>query len=206
MDAERLSTSRRGFLKGLALGAGGIALGSSLILPDEAMGQTYEDYMAKAPMEARWNLASGGMIFFSMSYFKAIYDQGGKEKLVEFFKAQGQRAEAGYKGLADRFGFSGNDAKSAAAILPAIVALNFGSQQKFEIEEAAAEKAKVKCTNCAFWNTVKAMKINDDLCSDWSRYSWQGWAKGINPKLTSTLVKARPLGDSVCEMVIELKA
>jgi hypothetical protein len=64
MDAERLSTSRRGFLKGLALGAGGIALGSSLILPDEVMGQTYEEYMAKAPMEARWNLASGGMIFF----------------------------------------------------------------------------------------------------------------------------------------------
>jgi hypothetical protein len=112
---------------------------------------------------------------------------------------------ARYKGFADRFGFTGNDAKSAAAILPAMVALAFGPRQKFEIEEATAEKARVKCINCAFWSAVQAMKITDDLCSGWSQYTWDGRAKAINPKLTSTLVKARPRGDSVCEWVIELK-
>ena len=206
MNTKIDSTSRREFLKGLAVGAGGYALGSMLIHPKEAMGQSIEDYLEKVPMEARWGIASGAYIAYTVNYFKALYDQGGKEKFVEFMKQNGQRARAGYKGLADRFGFTGNDAKSAAAIIPAIVTLNFGPQHKCEIEEATAEKARVKCINCAFWNAAQAMKITDDLCSPWSQYAWEGRAKAINPNLTSTLVKARPLGDSVCEWVIELKA
>jgi hypothetical protein len=110
------------------------------------------------------------------------------------------------KGLADRFGFIGNDAKSAAAIIPAVITVFYGPSQKYGIEEATAEKARVKCLECAYWNAVQAQKITDDLCSAHSRYYWEGFAKAINPKLTSTLVKARPLGDSVCEWVIELKA
>ena len=151
-------------------------------------------------------LASAAFLYFTANYFKTLYDQGGREKYVEFMKQQGQRAKAGYKGFADRFGFTGNDAKSAAAIIPTIVTLNFGPQQKCEIEEATAEKARVKCINCAFWNVVQSMKITDDICSPWSQYAWEGRAKAINPNLTSTLVKARPRGDSVCEWVIELQA
>ncbi|MFH0812152.1 MAG: hypothetical protein V2A69_04870 [Pseudomonadota bacterium] len=64
----------------------------------------------------------------------------------------------------------------------------------------------MKCINCAFWNTAKAMKITDDLCSANSQYALGAFAKALNPNLTSTLVKARPFGDSVCEWVIQLKA
>jgi hypothetical protein len=50
MNVRIFSTSRRGFLKGLALGAGGYALGSLLIHPKEAVGQsfvkTYQEIMA----------------------------------------------------------------------------------------------------------------------------------------------------------------
>jgi hypothetical protein len=206
MDTKTYFTSRRGFLKGLAVGAGGYALGSLLIHPKEAMGQSIEGYLEKVPMEARWGFASGSYITYTVNYFRTLYDQGDKEKFVEFMKQQGQRARAGYKGLADRFGFTGNDAKSAAAIIPAIVSIGFGPQQKFMIEEATAEKARVKCINCAFWNAVQANKITADICSPWSHYAWEGRAKAINQNLTSTLVKARPRGDSVCEWVIELKA
>jgi hypothetical protein len=190
----------------MVVGAGGYALGSMLIHPKEAMGQSIEGCLEKVPMEARWDLTSGNFLSYTVNYFKTLYDQGGKEKYVEFMKENGRIAEARYKGFADRFGFTGNDAKSAAAILPAMVALAFGPRQKFEIEEAKAEKARVKCINCAFWNAVQAMKITDDLCSAWSQYTWDGRAKAINPKLTATLIKARPLGDSVCEWAFELKA
>ena len=206
MNTKIDSTSRRRFLKGVVVGAGGYALSSLLIHPKEAMGQSIEGYLEKVPMEARWEYASGNFLGYTVSYFKTLYDQGGKEKYVEFMKEQGRIFQARYKGFADRFGFTGNDAKSAAAILPAVVAFSFGPQQKSEIEEATAEKARVKCINCAFWNTMQARKITDDLCSSWSQYAWDGRAKAINPKLTSTLVKARPRGDSVCEWVIELKA
>jgi len=206
MSNEICDPRRRDFLKGVVIGAGGFAFGSVLIHPKQAMGQSIEGYLEKVPMEARWDIASGAYRNYTVNYFKTLYDQGGKEKFLEFMKQQGQRARAGYKGLADRFGFTGDDAKSAAAIIPAIVTLGFGPQHKCEIEEATAEKARVKCVNCAFWNAAQAMKITDDLCSPWSQYAWEGRAKAINPKLTSTLVKARPRGDSICEWVIELQA
>ncbi|NWG03157.1 MAG: twin-arginine translocation signal domain-containing protein, partial [Syntrophaceae bacterium] len=38
MNTKIHSTSRRGFLKGMAIGAGGYVLGSSLTHPKEAMG------------------------------------------------------------------------------------------------------------------------------------------------------------------------
>ena len=42
MNTKIHSTSRRGFLKGLAVGAGGYALGSLMTHPKEAMGQSIE--------------------------------------------------------------------------------------------------------------------------------------------------------------------
>jgi acetoacetate decarboxylase len=47
MDTKVYSTSRRGFLKGLALGVGGCALGSFLIHPKEAMGQSFVKTLQK---------------------------------------------------------------------------------------------------------------------------------------------------------------
>ena len=113
---------------------------------------------------------------------------------------------AGSKRLADRLGLTGTDAKSAATIIPALVTISYGPQQIFEIAEATDNKAVVKCIECAFWNNVQAKKITDNLCSSNSHYYWEGFAKAINPKLTSTLVKARPRGDSLCEWVFELQA
>ena len=61
MDTRAYLPNRRGFLKGLAVGAGGYALGSFLIHPNEAMGQSIESYLEKVPMETRWDLAAGGV-------------------------------------------------------------------------------------------------------------------------------------------------
>ena len=206
MSNEMYNPSRRDFLKGVAIDAGGYAFGSMLIHPKEAMAQSIEGYLQKVPMEDRWNFTSGAYVTWYVTYLKTFYDQGGSEKFIEFMKETGRKLGAGYKGFADRYGLTGNDAKSAAAIIPAMITVFFGPQQKYEIEEATVEKTRVKCINCAFWNAVQAQKIKDDLCSALSLYSWEGRAKAINPRLTSTLVKAKPRGDSVCEWVIELNA
>lgn len=206
MDAKDYLPNRRGFLKGLAVAAGGYALGSFLIHPDEVWGQSIEGYLEKIPMEARWNAVSGGLVHFQVNYFKKLLDTEGREKLVEFTRINSSAAGAGGKRLADRFGMTGTDAKAAAAILPALVIMAYGPQQKFEIAEATESRAVVKCLECAFWNNVQAKKITDDICSSNSHYYWEGCAKAINPKLTSILVKARPRGDSLCEWVFELKA
>ncbi len=206
MSTEIDSKSRRVFLKGMAVGVGGYALGSFLILPREATGQSIQGYLEKVSMEDRWNYAAGGLIFWQVLYLKEIYDTKGREKYLEQFKKASPVAAARGKANADRLGFTGNNAKSAAAIIPVMITQAYGPQQKYEIEEATAETARVKCKNCALWNGLQAQKINDDLCSVHSQYFWDGFAKAINPKLTSTLVKARPFGDSVCEWLIELKA
>lgn len=197
--------SRRGFLKGLAVGAGGYALGSFLIHPREAMGQSIESHLEKVPMETRWDLAAGGFVRWQADFSKKLLEIEGREKFEGQSKKIYYAAGSGNKKLADRLGFTGNDAKSAAIIIPAVISIWYGPKTKFEIEEATAEKATVKCANCAFWNHVQAQKITDDICSAKSRYYWEAFARAINPKLTSTFVKARPLGDSVCEWVLELK-
>ena len=206
MKVKIFSTSRRGFLKGLAVGAGGYALGSLLTRPQEAMGQSVQGNLEKVPMEARWDIASRGLVGAQVVLYKTLYDKEGREKFVEDRKQSCPAAAARNKGRADRFGLTGGDAKSAAAIIPAMVTLFYGPQQKYGMGEATAEKARVKCLECEFWNVVQAQKITDDLCSAHCRYYWEGFASAINPKLSSTLVKARPLGDSVCEWLIEIKA
>lgn len=206
MDTKVSSTSRRGFLKGMAVGAGGYALGSLLIHPKEATGQSIEGNLEKVPVEARWAIAASTVIFWSVSYFKEIYDTRGREQYLEHWKKTSPIVAARSKGNAERLGFTGDDAKSAAAIIPANLIIVYGPKQKFETIEATAEKARLKCLNCELWNAVQARKITDDLCSVHSQYWWDGFVKAMNPKLTSTLVKARPRGDSVCEWVIELKA
>ena len=57
MNTKINSTSRRGFLKGLGVGASGYALGSLLIHPEVAMGQSVEGYLEKVSMETRWRIA-----------------------------------------------------------------------------------------------------------------------------------------------------
>jgi hypothetical protein len=206
MDTKVCFPSRRGFLKGLAAGAGGYALGSFLIHPNEAMGQSIESYLAKVPLETRWDLAAGGLLAWQVGFCKRLLDTEGKEKFLEYWKKNTSAAGPESKKLADRFGLTGSDAKSAANIIPAVITIWYGPKTKFEIEEATAEKARVKCTNCTFWNVVQARKITDDICSPKSRYFWESFARAINPKLTSTFVKGRPLGDPTCEWVLELKA
>ncbi len=206
MNIKIDSTSRRGFLKSIAVGAGAYAFGSSMIHPEEAMGQSIESYLEKVPMEARWNIAAGGLIFWSVSYLKEIYDTKGREQYLEHWKKTSPLVAARSKGNSDRLGFTGNDPRAAVGIIPAFLIIVYGPKQKFEIEEATAEKARIKCVNCELWNAVQARKIADDLCSVHSQYWWDGFVKAMNPRMSSTLVKARPRGDSVCEWVIELKA
>ena len=200
------NSSRRDFLKGAAIGAGGYALGSMLIHPKEAMGQSIAGNLEKVLMETRWRMASGGLVHFQVNYFKKILDTEGREKLIELIKSSAPVIAAGGKAQADRAGLTGTDAKSAAAIIPVFTTISYGPQQKFEISEATENRAVVKCLECAFWNNVQAKKITDDLCSSLSQYVWESFSKAINPKLTSTLVKARPRGDSLCEWVFELQA
>ena len=198
--------SRRRFLKGLAIGAGGYAIGFPSIFPPEAAGQPSEDFLEQLSMPSRWAIASSGSVYNLVSFSKYRYDKEGQKKYNEDAKKRNQKAGAEMLRFAFRQTWTGHDAKSMAAILPAVITLFNGPRQKYEIEEATTQKAKVKCTHCAVWNAMQEMNITDDLCSMGCQFMWEGFAKAMNPKMTSTLVKIKPQGASVCEWVIELKA
>jgi len=206
MNTGTESPNRREFLKGPAVGVERYALGVSFIHPEEDMGQTIEADLEKVQMDSLSNNAASGLIFWSVSYLKEVYDNKGREQYLEYFKKNSPLRAAASKRNADRLGFTGSDAKSAVEIIPASLIFVYGPKQKYETVEATAEKARVQCINCELWNHVQATKITDDLCSVHSQYWWDGFVKGMNPKMTSTLVKARPRGDSVCEWVVELQA
>jgi len=157
-------------------------------------------------LETRWAITSGIFLNFLVRDNKALLDKVGQEKFNEIKKKSGLTSGARTKKNAENFGFTGNDAKSVAAMATALVTTYYGPKEKFEIFDATAEKASVKCLNCAYWNTLQAQKITDDTCSVFSQYWWEGFATAMNPKLTLKLVKARPLGGSVCEWAFKLKA
>jgi hypothetical protein len=204
MDANILSLDRRGFLKGVAVGVGGCALGASLIHPLEVMGQSIEG-LEKIPMETRWKIASGMQVYNQVSVWKLLYDKEGMEKYNEESKKRGLGAGVWVSGMAKNLGLAGNDAKSIGIQWSILVPIWAGPDQKYEVVQATAEKARVICTKCAYWNTMQERKIKDDICSSGSQYNFYGFAKAMNPKMTSALVKARPRGDSVCEWEVKLE-
>ena len=206
MDTNNSPLSRRGFLKGVGVGVGGCALGASLTHPLEALGQSAADSLEKIPMEVRWKVASSTGVSNSVRFWKYRYDTEGQEQYMGKQKAGSQAAGARLTGLANSLGLAGNDAKSIVEKWSTLLPLWSGPSQKYEIVEATAEKARVQCTNCAYWNAMQQMKITDDLCSAGSQYMFDGFAKATNPKMTSTLVKAKPRGDSVCEWDLKLEA
>jgi hypothetical protein len=206
MKTEFCDANRRDFLKGLIIGAGGFAIGSAMINPREAIGQSIEANLEKASMERRWMFASGGLVHFQVSWAKMIVDTKGKEKLIEEMKIRSPQFATGDKRFVESLGITASDAKSAALMIPAAITIAYGPKQKYEVQDATSDKATVKCLECAFWNNVQAKKITDDLCSFHSRLYWESFAKAINPNLKSTMRKAKPLGDPVCEWLLELKA
>ena len=206
MKSELVEIGRRAFLKGLAIGACGYALGSHLIHPQAAMGQSIPESLGRIPMEMRWRIASNSTVINEVNWAKALLDKEGREKYLEIRKRFSPAGGASAKKLAESLGLTGNDAKSAAAIIPAMVAVYYGPQQKYEIEENSAEKARVRCLECSFWNQAQRRNITDDLCSLHSRLHWQGFAEALNPNLKVAMLKAKPLGDPVCEWLLEMKA
>ena len=163
------SATRRAFLKTIAVGAGGCAVGSLLIHPKSAFPQSTEDNLEKIPMETRWAITSGAFLYFAISEDKALFDKVGREKYNQIKKENGLASGARNKKQAENFGFTGDDAKSVAAMATALVTMYYGPKEKFEIVNGTAEKALVRSLNCAYWDTVQARKITDDTCSSWSQ-------------------------------------
>jgi hypothetical protein len=53
----------------MAVGAGGYALGQLLIHPNEAVGLSIEGNLDKVPVEARWDIAAGTVMFWAVTYY-----------------------------------------------------------------------------------------------------------------------------------------
>jgi hypothetical protein len=115
MNTIIASKNRRRFLKTVAFGAGGYALGSLFIQPNVAFAQSIEGNLEKIPMETRWAFTSGGFLYNQIINDKALLDKVGQEKYNEIKKQNGLASGARNKKTAENFGFTGNDAKSVAA-------------------------------------------------------------------------------------------
>ena len=87
MNTRTNSPDQRKLLKGAAVGAGRNALGASFIHPEDAMGLSIEANLEKVQMDPPWNNATSGLIFWSVSYLKEVYDNAGREQYLEYFKA-----------------------------------------------------------------------------------------------------------------------
>jgi hypothetical protein len=97
MDTRVYFASRRGFLKGLALGAGGYALGSSLIHLPEAMGQQHSPEQKEV-----WKMEEASWEFFKQKDLEKYLTLWHKDAEVWGYAAEGPKPkrfyERGYEG------------------------------------------------------------------------------------------------------------
>lgn len=157
-------------------------------------------------MKTRWAITSGAFVYTQINFNKELLDKVGQEKYNEIKYKGGLASGARNKREAEAFGFQGNDAKSVAAMATALVTMYYGPKEKFELVNVTSDKTTVKCTTCAYWDMQQALKITGDTCSAWSQSWWEGFVAAMNPNLSLKLVKARPMGDSVCEWDLAIKA
>jgi len=195
--------ARRDFLKALALGTGGLALGSLFPHPAGAIDPAT---LKEIPMETRWALVCRSYTWADTMYAKALLGEVGRKGMEEIQKKIYTTAGKGAKRRADALGLSAKDAQGAAEVLQTIKFISNGPEEKMETVEATPERAVVRCLECSRANRRKEMGITDDLCSALSQAWWDSGAKSFNPKLTATLTKAMPWGDPYCEWAIELQA
>ena len=163
------------------------------------------EVLEKFPVEKRWAIASQTLTGAIIATSKVLLDIVGQEKFNEIMGQVWSEGGKASKQVADALGLAGNDAKSMAAKCTSVGTVTMGPELKFETVEATAEKATIRCTECPWWNRAKEFEISDDMCSV-GDFAWNnGLAKALNPKLSVSLTKARPRGDSYCEWVYELQ-
>lgn len=159
----------------------------------------------KVPAETRWIIATKALTGAVTALAKAMRDALGQERSDEvgaqIWTEQGKAA----KQIADTLGLAGEDAKSAAETAQSVIIVAMGPEFKFETVEATAEKAVIRLTGGPWWNRFKELGISEDVCSVPCAAFWDALTKSLNPKLTVSLTKAMPRGDSYCEWVLQLQ-
>ena len=159
----------------------------------------------KVPAENRWTIATQALTGATVVTSKALRDVLGQEKYNEIVGQIWTEGGKAHKQIADALGLAGDDAKSAAETVQLVATVMMGPELKVETVEATAEKAVVRATECPWWNRMKELGISD-VDSSVGDAAWcNGLAKSLNPKLTVSLTKAMPRGDSYCEWVYELQ-
>ncbi len=162
------------------------------------------EVMEKVPAETRWTIATEALTGAMTAIDKVLLDIVGQEKFNEIVGQIWTEGGKASKQIADAFGLSGDDAKSMAETNSLVATVIMGPF-KLETVEATAEKAVVRCTECPWWSRAKEMEILDDMCSVGDQAWNNDLAKALNPKVSVTLTKAMPRGDSYCEWVYELQ-
>jgi len=88
MNTRIHSPSRRRFLRTLVAGAGGYAMGSLAIHPEETIGQSIPRYLGGVSMESRWEAAASALVNWQITFLKMLLDKDGREKLFQYTKEQ----------------------------------------------------------------------------------------------------------------------
>lgn len=158
----------------------------------------------KVPAETRWPIATQALTGAVVASAKALQDEMGQERFNEIWgQIWGDLGKAA-KQIADALGLAGGDVKSATEAVQLVATVAMGPEFKFETVEATPEKAVLRCTGCPWWNRQKELGISD-ICSVADPAWCNGLTKSLNPRVTITLTKAMPRGDSYCEWVYELQ-
>lgn len=165
------------------------------------MAQTVE----KVPAETRWTMATRALTGAIAAAGDVLRDTVGQEKFDEIWAEIWAEQGKASKEIVEALGLGGDDAKSVAETVQIVGLVTMGPEYEFETVESTEQKAVIRTTVCPWWNRFKERGTSEAFCPDADLAWCDAIGKSLNPKMTVSLTKAMPRGDSYCEWVWELQ-
>ena len=185
------------------------------------MGETSKKLLENIQTETCWALTAKFLITFAiLRGSKTLVpllgkDEGifapvwGLEKFEEINTSVwgDQAIKQFYLWVKGTFNIPVEDAIGAIKLVTAANKLQSGPEWELEYPEATRKRAVVRAIRCPYWERYNEQGVNPEVrpCLPICEVKIVETAKAINPKLTCTLTKGRPRGDSYCEWVYEFK-
>ena len=179
-----------------------------------------EELLEKIPVERRWAITAKTLLGLMILQGEKIVapemgkDEGitapvlGAEKWIEInVKTTGEGILQFIPYVKETFNIPVENAVEAAKLIMVVPILMFGPEFKCELVEEGRERAVLRWTKCALWESYKEHDVDPAFipCDAAHQMACEEGFKTINPKLTGTFIKSRLRGDPYCEDVYEFK-
>jgi hypothetical protein len=172
------------------------------------MSKLSNEEVEKMPAEQRWAIAGANFVGAWTAVGMFVEPLLGKEKWKEINdNLWREGGKMSYPMIKEALNIPVEDAIGGYKVLAACTTIQQGPTFEDEMLEVTPERVVWNTVKCPWWDTSLQFgeKPEDMNCPSGHQEICEAGLKALDPNFTFKLTKAKPLGDPVCQNVIEFK-